>query len=122
MHTELLLRFTKVLSILILALSSLTFADEVVSISTGFVSGNTFRALDDVSKNVYTQGVIDGILVSPMYGTPKKNLAVLEKCTEGMTGQQLVAIFNKYLKSNPELWHKSMHTLVYRAMNEACAA
>jgi hypothetical protein len=57
-----------------------------------------------------------------MYGAPKKNLAVLEKCTEGMTGQQLVAIFNKYLKSNPELWHKSMHTLVYRAMNEACAA
>jgi hypothetical protein len=116
------LRITKVLSILMLVFSSHTFADEVVTISTGFVSGNTFRALDDVSQNIYAQGVIDGILVSPAYGAPKKNLAILEKCTEGMTGQQLVAIFNKYLKSNPELWHKSMHTVVYRAMNEACAA
>jgi hypothetical protein len=122
MHKEMPLRITKVLSILMLVFSSHTFADEVVTISTGFVSGNTFRALDDVSKNVYAQGVIDGILVSPAYGAPKKNLAILEKCTEGMTGQQLVVIFNKYLKSNPELWHKSMHTVVYRAMNEACAA
>jgi hypothetical protein len=122
MHKEMPLRITKVLSILMLVFSSHTFADEVVTISTGFVSGNTFRALDDVSQNIYAQGVIDGILVSPAYGAPKKNLAILEKCTEGMTGQQLVAIFNKYLKSNPELWHKSMHTVVYRAMNEACAA
>lgn len=114
------MRDLKVLSIIILLFSPFIYAEKVVSISTGFVSGNTFRALDVVSKNVYAQGVIDGMLIAPMYGAPKLNLAVLEKCTEGMTGQQLVAIFNKYLKSNPEIWHKSMHTIVYRAMNDGC--
>ncbi|MFT5707244.1 MAG: hypothetical protein ACI9ES_001535 [Oceanospirillaceae bacterium] len=105
---------------MVLAFSSLTYAEKSVSISTGYVSGNNFILFDVVSKNIYAQGVIDGILIAPMYGAPKSNLAELEKCTVGMTGQQLVAIFNKYLVANPEIWHKSMHTIVHRAMNVAC--
>ncbi|WP_299491282.1 Rap1a/Tai family immunity protein [uncultured Shewanella sp.] len=114
------MRISKIILILVLSFSPFIHAEKTISISNGFVSGNTFIALDTVGKNIYSQGVIDGMLIAPMYGAPKLNLAVLEQCTKGMTGKQLVAIFNKYLKSNPEIWHESMHTIIYRAMFEAC--
>jgi hypothetical protein len=120
MYKEISVKLVSLLSVLLLCFSSNTFAEKEVSISTGFVSGNTFRALDAVSKNVYATGIIDGVLIAPLYGAPKNKLAVIEKCTVGMTGQQLVAIFDKYLNSNPEVWNKSMHTIVFLAMSDAC--
>jgi len=114
------MRAANILPLLILVFSTASYAESKVSISTGFITGNTFRALDVVSKNLYATGIIDGMLLSPLYGAPKGNLAQLEKCTEGMNGQQLVAIFNKYLNSDPEVWDRGMHTIVYSAMNVAC--
>jgi hypothetical protein len=71
MYNELPLKVSMILSIMILVFSPFSLAEKEVYISTGFVSGNTFRVLDAVSQNIYAQGVIDGILIAPMYGRAK---------------------------------------------------
>ena len=93
------------------------FADDGVLIHEGWITGNTFRAFEVESKNVYVVGLIDGIFLSPFYGASKENL---EQCTTGMTGQQVVAIFDKYLQKKPERWHLSMHVNGFSALKEAC--
>lgn len=103
----------------LLLISSHSQSQEV-TIQNGFITGNTFRAMEETSKNVYVVGLLDGMFLAPLYGAPESKLDNLASCTVGMTGQQLVAIFNKYLANNPERWHSSMHTIGYAAMHEDC--
>lgn len=111
---------SKILFLLALLYPAICNAEESVLIHKGFITGNTFRALDPTSKNVYATGLIDGILLAPLYGAPEKNLDSFEACTIGMTGQQVVAIFEKYLRDNPDRWHQSMHVIGFSAMKHAC--
>jgi hypothetical protein len=96
--------------------------DGSVLIQNGFIKGNDFRVLDSGSKNMYSMGLVDGILLSPLYGAPKLKLEKFESCTTGMNGSQLAAIFDKYLAAHPERWHQSMHTLAFVALKEACGS
>lgn len=120
MNQVLCVKICRVLALIVFMSSAVAHAEDKISISTGYLTGNTFKAMSDTSKNLYATGIIDGILLAPLYGAPKANLATLENCTEGMNGQQLVAIFNKYLALNPEVWHKSMHVTAHSAMKLAC--
>ena len=95
--------------------------DGSVLIQNGFIKGNDFRVLGSASKNMYSMGLVDGILLSPLYGSPNSKLRNFESCTTGMNGSQLSAIFDKYLVSHPERWHQSMHTLAFVALKEACS-
>jgi hypothetical protein len=109
------------LLLVILGMPFVVHADDGIAVQNGFITGNTFRALDQASKNVYATGLIDGILLAPLYGAPEERLNNFEQCTVGMTGQQVVAIFGKYLKNNPERWHNSMHVIAFSALREACS-
>lgn len=91
----------------------------------GFLSGNAFLALEPASQQVYAKGLFDGILLSPYFlpsgfQTPQSKVDTFRQCTRGMTGQQLAAIFNKYLTAHPERWHNSMHGLALSALREIC--
>lgn len=108
------------LLLVILLIPLMAHANDGVAVHDGFITGNIFRALDPTSKNVYATGLIDGILLAPLYGAPKEGLKNFEKCTVGMTGQQVVAIFEKYLNNNPERWHNSMHIIAFSALKGAC--
>ncbi len=121
MHRGTNLRVFIITLLISLGLPVAVLGEEGVLIHNGFITGNTFRAFDQVSKNVYVTGLVDGILLAPLYGAPKKNLEKIEKCTVGMTGQQIVAILEKYLRGNPERWHHGMHVISYSALGEACS-
>jgi len=91
-----------------------------VEIKGGFITGNTYRAYSDDVKAVYVMGVMDGFLVAPAFSAPKKKLAWLETCSSGMSGYQVAAIVDKYLRDVPEHWHEPMNAQVYFAMLDAC--
>jgi hypothetical protein len=76
-------------------------------------TGNAYRAYSDDIKAVYVMGVLDGFLVAPGFGAPRKELAWLEACSVGMSGNQVAAIADKYLRDRPEHWNQPMNGLVY---------
>jgi hypothetical protein len=38
-----------------------------------------------------------------------------------MTYEQIIAVVEKYMQKNPEVWHERMSILVFNAVDEACA-
>ncbi len=113
-------RYLMVFLLTVFSSQSLARDDGSILIQNGFIKGNDFRILDGPSKNMYSMGLIDGILLSPLYGAPKSKLEKFEGCTTGMNGTQISAILDKYLAAHPERWHQSMHTLAFAALEEAC--
>jgi len=93
-----------------------------VFIHHGFYTGNLYRNLPEVDRRLYVDGVIDGLMMSPLLGVQKSNLAWLESCVTGMQDDQAEAIINQYLVAHPEKWDSDMEILVFLAIQDACAA
>ena len=94
--------------------------DEGVLIRSGFVSGQQYLALAEEKQSAYAMGVVDGILLAPIFGAPKKRMLQLEDCLTGMSDTQVAAILTKYLRDHPARWHDSAHVLMYSALLDAC--
>jgi len=110
-----------VLTLAALAQVGLAAQQQPVEIKvSGFITGNTYRAYSDDIKAVYVMGVIDGFVLAPAFSAPKKKLAWLQTCSEGMNGYQVAAIVDKSLRDVPEHWNEPMNVLVYSAMFDAC--
>jgi hypothetical protein len=94
--------------------------EQIVEIKFGFLTGNQFRELSYAQKCGYAMGFVDGVLVSPMFDAPKKELEWIEGCVTGMRERQVLAILEKFLNENPARWHEQMNVLAWVAMKEAC--
>jgi len=106
--------------VIIASASSSTLAAQDVYIHNGFIRGNDYRSWNATEKNRYAVGVIEGMLLAPLFGAPKEQLSWLEECAAGMNSRQIIAILDRFLDDNPARWHEYMHTLAYTAMNDAC--
>ena len=91
-----------------------------IYVQNGFVDGNDFLSFSSDGKEKYAIGFIDGLLIAPLLGAPKRRLNWLEQCAVGMNSKQIVAILEKYLTENPAKWHQSMHGLSLSAMKASC--
>ena len=91
-----------------------------VWLKSGFLSGEMFRNLPEASKRFYVQGLVDGVLSSPLLGAPKSRTLWLETCLEDRTDTQVSAMLVKYLNDNPEYWHMTANMCFYNAMVKAC--
>lgn len=113
--------YRSVLIAIALGCSSVVSAGEsAVWIKSGFVTGTQFRAFSNEARRAYAMGVMDGMFLSPFFDAKKEKLEWLERCATGMSDEQIVAIFDKYLRDNPGRWHEPMHTLGWIAMKDAC--
>lgn len=109
-------------TILLVACAAISNAEPKgpVSIKEGFLTGNSFRSLNDSGKRGYAIGFLEGIFVSPMFDAPKSELQWIERCSVGMTDEQVVAILEKFLHENPARWHEQMNILAWVALKEGC--
>lgn len=94
--------------------------NEVVIIHTGFITGQKFRDLSELQKRSYAAGMLDGMLLAPLFGAAKERTGWFEACVTGMSDEQLAAILSKYLSDNPTRWHESVHLLFYSALHSTC--
>jgi len=101
-------------------MSSVAAGEDGVLIHNGSVTGQEFMRATETKQQGYIMGLVDGFFVAPLMGAPKAKLVPIEKCVEGMSDEQLNAIFLKYLRNNPERWHQSAHTAFYTAIVETC--
>ena len=97
-----------------------SFAEEDTFLKSGFLTGNQFLAMSNKAQSTYAMGVIDGMLLAPLFNAPKRNMYWLEVCVEGMSNEQVAAILRKELASNPGTWHHPVHITMYNAMIETC--
>ena len=98
--------------LLLLIFSFSVIAEEDVLLQSGFVTGNMYQSLDKSQKNHYVMGVVDGLLLSPLLKAPETEAKDLSNCLVGVENRQLLAVVNKHMADNPELWHQPMHILV----------
>lgn len=110
----------KPLVLLAAFLPGICFGDDAIYVHNGFFTASGFRELAQSTKQIYSMGLIDGILLAPLYGADKEKMVVLESCIEGMSGDQIAAIFDKYIQDHPERWHGNMHAVGFSAMKQAC--
>jgi hypothetical protein len=96
-----------------------------IPVSHGFLSGNRFRGYPEIAQRGYIMGVIDGFLFSPVLGAPVRRPSEMSAClftNMQATDAQVLAIVNRYLDKNPAAWGDDMHSLVFRAVREACTS
>jgi hypothetical protein len=106
-----------------LLLAVLTGSSQTVHhIKNGFVTAQEYLDLDAKRQNGYAMGIIDGMLLSPLFGAPDdgEKLKLLGTCVQGMNDDQMRAIFDKFLKDHPERWNDVMHAVAFTAVMEAC--
>lgn len=95
-------------------------AQEPVEIHNGFLTGEEFLNMSDSEKRAFSMGTINGMLLAPFLGAPKERMSRIESCVEGMTGLQVAAILEKYLRDNPSRWHETPHSPMWAALVDAC--
>lgn len=95
-------------------------SEETFEIKAGFLTGNSYREMQDSGKRGYVMGFIDGLFVSVLHGAKKSTLRLIEQCVVGMSDGQVVAILEKWLTDHPGQWHEQMNILANAAIREAC--
>lgn len=108
----------------ILALSVPAWAAEKrpVTIHAGFLlTGQGYLGLPEAEKSAYAMGIIDGMLLAPLFGAPDDGkVSKLGRCAEGMTNVQVAAIITKHIKEHPEKWHEDLQLIVIRVLASVC--
>ena len=92
-----------------------------VPIHDGFIRGTDVRSFDDKGRARYAAGVIDGMLMAPVFGAPQANVEVLENCVKSMNSSQLAGLLMKELDDHPSVRPESAHKTLYRALVAKCA-
>jgi hypothetical protein len=112
---------TNFIVFLLIFLTSVTLfaADESIPIHNGFGTGQDYINMSESQKRFYAMGAINGMMIAPIFGAPKKEIRWFESYIENMTTKQVAAILSKYLKDNPGRWHDGLHMLMYAAVLEA---
>ena len=92
-------------------------------VKDGFLTAQDYLNLPTAQQLGYATGVIDGMLIAPLFGAPDNGaqLQLLGRCVTGMRDTQVHAILDKFLKDHPERWNDPMHAVAFAAMNEACS-
>lgn len=116
----------RTLTIAILCLCSLimgtVFAKggQSVTVHNGFVTGQEFLDGSTQMRRYYAAGLIDGMLLAPLFGASKDDLKWVEACVVNMTDTQVAAILEKELRDHPERWHESAHVIMFAALRSRC--
>jgi len=91
-----------------------------VAVPHGFLTGSGYLQLPDAARHGYGMGLLDGIFLSPILGADGEGVQRLKDCTLPMNSEQITAIFEKYLRDNPEIWHYDAQILFWQALLRAC--
>lgn len=86
--------------------------------SRSFYTGNDYLKKDQLVRLGYIAGITDAYWL--VAREKAINATLFEKYTKDMTISQIQAIVEKYMKDNPQHWHKTMASAVYVAVTEAC--
>ena len=82
-----------------------------------FLKGNDYLELTKQSRLFYVFGLVDMLWSQTNYFNPKL-YSDIDEATNNMNGEQIMAIFDKYLEEHPEKWHYTAAYLFRAAIME----
>jgi hypothetical protein len=102
------------------------FSQQGISVKSGFLTAEEFTHMNDQSQHDYAMGIVDGMLLAPLFGAPRawnegQKIAAFGDCITGMSSRQVAAIISKFVRDHPERWSESMHAVAFSAMTQACS-
>jgi len=92
----------------------------IVEIPNYFLSGNKWRDLSIAQRVGYSMGVLDGMIFGSAYERKGWSVEWVAPCLKNKRSDQMMAIFQKELDKNPELWDAPMYVIVHNALNGLC--
>jgi hypothetical protein len=97
-----------------------------IRVKNGFLTANEFMHMNGQSQSDYSMGVVDGMLLAPLFGAPREwnegeKIGPLGDCITGMSSGQVAAIISNFVRDHPERWNEPMHTAAFTAMTRACS-
>ena len=104
-------------------LVSLTIAwDPTAPVSAlhGYQTGNGYLQMPDSQRNAYVMGLFDGFMSSTIIGGDVTVAERVKSCMSGMKSNQVMVIFDKYLRDKPPAWHEDSNILFLQAISHVC--
>jgi hypothetical protein len=108
----------KVRFMILLFVSSVTFARPLPSAQRRILNGYDFLNFTDAERAVYAEGFWNGLKVVP----DSKIVALLfpESCLDGMTSLQVSTIIKKSIENKPGQQHAPLSDFSWNAIVETC--
>lgn len=90
------------------------------SVALGYVTGSDYVDMsDNEKKGVWLMGVLDGTIAESLPGSGETG-PWLATCIREHEFRQLRAIFESYLRANPEDWHAPAAIIARGRLKEFC--
>ncbi len=86
----------------------------------GFETAGQFGDMSQLEQTGYAEGFINGLMSAGILGADIKKVEMVESCTKGMSGRQIAAILDKYIKNHPEGWHETLAVHSFIAVVDLC--
>jgi hypothetical protein len=93
---------------------------EEVTVPNSFVTGESYMRMDQSGRSAYVAGLLDGLMVSTLFGAAQDRIKILQVCNVGRKNSQLAEVLYIYIKERPEYWHWGAHILFHNRMLELC--
>jgi len=91
-------------------------------LAAGYTTAEGYRSGNPFFREYYVHGVIDGYLATKHGAGSADETQWLRSCLRGMKTEQVAAIVEKYVASNPAEWHRAMAPQVIAALKQSCGA
>jgi|TARA_B100001964_G_scaffold206636_1_gene237877 hypothetical protein len=85
-----------------------------------YTTGSEYIEMDDNDRLAWLVGAMDGIMAESTMIKKDDNGPWLGRCINGLTIQQIKAMFEKELNENPEAWHGPAAFILRNKMQKFC--
>jgi hypothetical protein len=89
-------------------------------VPSGFYNAGQFSDLSQTEQVGYAEGFVNGMTSAGILGANIQEVEMIGRCTRGMQGRQVAAIFAKYVKDHPEGWHEPLAVHSFNALLDVC--
>ena len=99
------------------------FANVSLAVKLGYITGNKYQELSEADQTTWVVGVLDGIIAEDTFKRKSGDASIpwLSNCYDsGYELIQIKAIFEKYLKENPESWTAPAAFILRQQIYSSC--
>lgn len=91
-----------------------------VEVAGGYIVASRYLDWNHPQRVTYVMGLVDGIRISAVLDASGSRYKKAISCFDGMNGNQITAIMDKWLNNNPEQWNISLNHAFISMMYKTC--
>lgn len=111
----------KILSIILMAVMGVANAQSN-SIGPSLESASSFLSLPKLYQMGYVEGVVDGVMASPLLGNDYKRIEMLRNCIFTMDNDAKLSVVISYIKTHKKIHEAPINMVVVIAISNICSS